>query len=150
MATLYAAGDLPLAGGINSLVRMLLENYTLSNTVSGNNNTTSTTYVALGGPSVVLTSTGTWALCLFSATLWNATSTNGAAMSVAVSGATTTAASDAWALKATIGSTALAIRASSFALLAINPGSNTYTAQYRSSAATAANFTERTLLVIAP
>jgi hypothetical protein len=59
--------------------------------------TTSTTYVGLSGPTVTVT-TGTKALVLYSAGMADTSSNARMVVSVAVSGATTIAESDAWAI----------------------------------------------------
>lgn len=151
MAYILPGQDLT-AALLNQLVSDLLNTHAETQAIATSESTASTAYtdLATAGPAVTLTSSGTLALVIFNARMFNATATNGCAMSVAVSGATTIAASDTFDAEATVGAAGFGIKATGFALLSINPGSNTYTCKYRSSAATNANFVNRRLLVVAP
>jgi hypothetical protein len=83
--------------------------------------------------------------------MYNATNDRTAAMSYAISGATTVAASTAWALS--ISSAVAAgnpfMGASRFNLVTgLTAGSNTFTAKYQSDSGGTANFSNRTISVI--
>lgn len=129
--------------------------HSLAATVSTAEATTSTSYVDLTtvGPTATITSVGTTALVIFGCKIFR-TSGSGAldqAMSVAVSGATTTAASDAFAfINGTSDNTGFGRRGTSWVQLTITPGSNTYTAKYKCSAATSGTFQDRRMWVYAP
>lgn len=126
-----------------------------SSTISTADTTTSTTYGDLAnlGPTVTLTSVGTSALVIFGCKVFR-TSGSGAldqAMSVEVSGATSVSASDAFAfIQGTSDNTGFGRRGISFALLTITPGSNTYRAKYKCSAAVSGTFQDRRMWVYAP
>lgn len=137
---------------VDTLITALLTSHGAGNTVATSETTTSATYVDLTtvGPSVTITSTGTLAVVLFTCLGFNATTpTNGAYMGVAVSGATTLAASDATALIQQASNTGSGVRAAGFAFLTITPGANTYRAKYR-TLGTTATFTNRSMYVLAP
>lgn len=111
--------------------------------------TTSTTYtdLATSGPAVTVT-TGTKALIILTAQLFNNTVDAYALMGFAVSGASTIAADDARAFgirSATANQALLGSRVIYYASLAA--GSNTFTAKYRASAGTA-DFRDRQIVVI--
>lgn len=112
--------------------------------------TTSATYVGLTTAQAVTVTTGTKVLvllnCAFEAD--NISNTADGFMSVAVSGATTTAASDANALyfRSVIAS-AVSIRGGIALYLTCTAGSNTFTAQFRNTGYTA-KFSDRRLIVI--
>ena len=140
-----AAGRLIVTDGVNSIAeRIPTEDY-----VATSETTTSGTYAALAtaGPAVTVT-TGTHALVLIHAQQSNNTAGNYAAMSVAVSGATTIAASDAWT--SLFESTLADDRgpASGHILFdTLTAGSNTFTALYRVGGGTG-NWQRRRLTVI--
>jgi hypothetical protein len=111
--------------------------------------TTSTSYADLAtvGPTVTLT-TGTKALVMYGAFMTNTSAGPNISASVAVSGATTLAASDDWRVffdvsLATYG--ASLSRAVLFTTL--TAGSNTFTMKYKTSSATA-QFTNRFIVVV--
>ena len=115
---------------------------------------TAYTDLATVGPSVTLT-TGTFALVFWNATVWQNTTSgaDGVLMSIAVSGATTSAASDAIALKDTDASgTSFGRHYSTFTVYTtLTPGVNTFTCKYRTSnAGNGANFSDRRIAVYAP
>lgn len=122
-----------------------------SATVATSQTTTSTTYTDLttSGPAVTLT-TGTKALVIVTALLRMQTSDILAYMSYAISGATTTAASDTVALVKQQDSATQNnyIRASAASVATLTAGSNTFTAKYRSSAANTSTFQDRSIFVI--
>lgn len=127
--------------------------HSLSATVSTGESFTSTSYADLAtvGPSVTLTSVGTTALVIFGCKAFtNSAVVIGKAMSVAVSGATTIAASDAFAWMCTNDNSGFGDRGLSFVQFTITPGSNTFTAKYRLSGATSSQFADRRMWVYAP
>jgi len=114
--------------------------------------TTSTSYTDLStsGPAVTVT-TGTKALVIVSASLFNNQNQNQLTsfMSYAVSGATTVSASDDWAL-AVSGINAIGYQFRvSFASMqtSLTAGSNTFTAKYRTGSGTS-EFKARSIIVI--
>lgn len=112
--------------------------------------TTSATFTDLTtvGPAVTLT-TGTKVLVIITAQTANNTSQNISLVSVAVSGATTTAAADANALYNT-SDTAGTIRAMSAVIpLTVTAGSNTFTLKYRVGGGTTGTFVNRRITVVA-
>lgn len=127
--------------------------HSLAATVSTPETTTATSYADLAtvGPTVTITSVGTTALVLFGCKAFtNSAVQIGHAMSIAVSGATTNAASDAYAWQGTHDNSGFGNRGMSFVQLTITPGANTYTAKYRLSAATSSTFQDRRIWVYAP
>lgn len=111
--------------------------------------TTSTSYTDLttSGPAVTVT-TGTSALVIIAARMTNTTSGSECAASYEVSGATTSAASDARALAFNASSGSPNLRASAAYLhTGLTAGSNTFTMKYRVSAGTG-TFTYRNITVI--
>jgi hypothetical protein len=113
--------------------------------------TTSTSYtdLATSGPAVTVT-TGTKALVIVSARIMNNTNNNSlqAFMSYAVSGATTTAASDNVALAVSgINSVNYQFKMSCASIATLTAGSNTFTAKYRNVSGTS-EFADREILVI--
>lgn len=125
-------------------------------TVSTQESTTSTSYVdlATSGPSVTLTSVGTTALVMFGCMNFGSTTAIlSRAMSVSVSGATTVAASNAFAQIDTDanGNGQLGTRGNGWVQLTITPGTNTFKAQYRvGPAGTSCTFGDRRIWVYAP
>lgn len=144
----WSAGSM----GTAQLFNRLFADHSLSATVAAAETTASTSYVDLTtpGPAVTLTSAGSRALILFEVAAFGTDATlRGQFISVAVSGATTTAASDAKSLRYTSNSTGSGYRAMGFAFLTINPGVNTYTLKYRVSSGTG-SFSVRDIWVMAP
>jgi len=121
------------------------------NYVSATESTTSTSYTNLttAGPAVTVT-TGTKALVIVSAKIFNGTNNNSlqAFMTYAVSGATTTAAADTWALAASgIQSTGYQFKMSLASVATLTAGSNVFTAKYRATSGTS-EFGDRSIFVI--
>lgn len=117
--------------------------------VATNESTTSTSYtdLATSGPSVTLT-TGSVALVILSAQIFNNTAGKFSFMSCAVSGATTDAADDDDALFFESSAANDQMGASRARLYTgLTPGSNTFTAKYRVDAGTG-SFLRRSLIVI--
>jgi hypothetical protein len=102
-----------------------------------NQTTTSTSYTGLATATAVTLTTGTKAMIMFSAEIELAGTADRAYMSYAVSGATTIAASDAFSINIKTNATQT-IDAHSYAYIVtgLTAGSNTFTAQYKSSGAT--------------
>jgi hypothetical protein len=119
-------------------------------TNTGTDTTTGTAYGALSGstgPAVTVT-TGPNALVAISTFATNDTTGANAYASMVISGATTLAASDAWATGQTVSGTNRQIAASRVQLFnALTAGSNTFTMQYRVSGNTG-SFSNRTITVI--
>lgn len=127
------AGRIFVATGANTLAERAIE----SASIATNESVSSTSYAdaTTPGPSVTLT-TGTKALVILSAQLHNGTADAANFASVAVSGATTTAASDTNAYRSHSATTFDAGRASTAAHLTLTAGSNTFKMQYRCDAGT--------------
>jgi hypothetical protein len=138
------AGSLFVATGANAVA----ERVPNVNTVGTSETTTSTTYADLTtvGPSLTMT-TGPRAFVFLSCQLTNNTGTIGSFMSVAVSGATTVAATDASALVHYPTTAGLPIQATRVVVQGLTAGSNTFTAKYRAAANTG-TFSQRNLAVI--
>lgn len=142
---------------INNEFAALLTAFGQRNTVSTDESRNVNSYAALAtaGPAVTITSVGTRALIMMSFRGYDGTSAaNNGCMAVAISGATTLAASDANALIQN-GNTAASGGGTggNYGMIFsvdINAGSNTYTCQYKSPAASAYHFVDRKLFVFAP
>lgn len=117
--------------------------------VATNQTTTSTTYTGLTTASSVTVTTGTKALVMITCELEMTATTDRAFMSYAVSGATTIAASDAFALNMKIAA-AQTIDAHSYAYIVtgLTAGSNTFTTQFRSSSGSTVYFANRRISVV--
>lgn len=140
------AGGLFLATGTNAIAQRIPD----TDTVATSESTSSTSYAALTTPGPIATcTTGTKALVLLSAQLTNATIGNTANMSFAVSGATTIASSDSYPLMMTPYASNVFHAGTRHVLLEnLLAGSNVFTCQYKSGAATAANFRTREITVV--
>lgn len=103
--------------------------------------------LATSGPAVTVT-TGTSVLVAITATCSNGTSQGIAIVGVAVSGATTTAASDANALYVTSSTSNGTYQMTALIPLTVTAGSNTFTLKYRTGAATTATFANRRITLI--
>jgi len=113
--------------------------------------TTSTTYVDLATVTSVTVITGTSALCIWHAAGNNASNNAGVYVSVAVSGATTVAASDTIANYLQVPSSSLGIYFpihSGHIFTGLTAGSNTFTLKYRTNPGTA-TFDTRGIQVLA-
>ena len=120
-----------------------------SATVGTNQTTTSTSYTDLAtvGPSVTLT-TGTKALVIISTYIQTAASNRDSYASWDVSGASTVAASDTWAILVWGSNSGVQISASRAHLITgLTAGSNTFTMKYRVSVGTG-SFSQRTITVL--
>lgn len=118
-------------------------------TVTTSQTISSSTYadLATAGPAVTVT-TGTKALVIVSARCVRADNNANSYMSFAVSGATTTAASDVNALNWRSSNTSDAMRASAASSVTLTAGSNTFTAKYRAENANPAAFSDRQIFVL--
>jgi hypothetical protein len=110
--------------------------------------TTSTSYTDLttSGPAVTVT-TGTKALVIVSSTSSNSSTLNLCFMSFAISGATTSSASDNRAFRSYTASSGAFSRGSTATAVTLTAGSNTFTAKYKVSAGTG-TFEDRQIFVI--
>ena len=117
--------------------------------VATNQSTTSTSYTALATASSVTVTTGTKALVMITCELEMTATTHRAFMSYAVSGATTIASSDAFAINMKIAA-AQTIDAHSYAYIVtgLTAGSNIFTTQFRSSTGDAVYFANRRISVV--
>jgi hypothetical protein len=115
--------------------------------------TASTSYVDLAtvGPTVTVT-TGTSALVVFGCQYTDTGNlSNDGFMSIAVSGATTIAASDTWAAFGSQALPNLSTIVMGYVFTGLTPGSNVFTAKFKKSGGTStATFQKRWLLVIKP
>jgi hypothetical protein len=122
------------------------------NVVATAESTTSTSFVGLTTALAVTVTTGTKALVCVGSRMGNGTTTNtGAFMGVAVSGATTIAASDQYAagyyyFGSTINFQPMPY--ATFLITGLTAGSNTFTTQYRSLSGDSIAFTNRIISVI--
>lgn len=145
-AKVSAIGQVLVGTGANTLTARTPD----TDVVATSESTTSITYAALAtaGPIATCT-TGTKALVIMSAQFTNATIGNTANMSFAVSGATTIAASDNYAMVMTpYASNAFHAQSRHVFLESLTGGSNVFTCQYKSGGATNANFRNREITVI--
>jgi hypothetical protein len=140
------AGGIFAVTGTNAIAQRLLS----QNEVLTAETTASTTYVALATAQAVTVTTGTQAIVFLSAQLTNATAGNESHMGYAVSGATTVAAADSSSLLyvPATASTHFMACSRAFYHTGLTAGSNTFTAQFRSSAATNCQARNRQIFVI--
>jgi len=116
------------------------------NTSQGTNSSTYTD-LATAGPAVTLT-TGTSVLVIVGAFINSGNNINGY-MGYAISGATTTAASDTTAVHLRKGGSDEVNTTSSYAsVVTVTAGSNTFTAKYKSAASTTSTFANRQIFVM--
>jgi hypothetical protein len=104
---------------------------------AGQQDTNSTSYVALTTATAVTVTTGTSALVVAQATLLSATASAASFMSFAISGATTVAASDNYAAFVAQASTTINTAFYStlyYVVTGLTAGSNTFSLQYKTSA----------------
>jgi hypothetical protein len=121
-----------------------------SASVATSQTTTSTSYTNLAtvGPAVTVT-TGTKAIAFGQAYMENNTTNVASAFSIAVSGATTLAASDVGCARSVVtGSTQSNHWGFAHMFDTLNAGSNTFTMQYKVTAASTGTFANRELIVI--
>jgi hypothetical protein len=156
---LRAGSNVTLVTGSNGSVTVSasslasISTYTSASSVATSESTTSSTYVDLAtvGPTVTMT-TGTSVVCHMFANVAATTGLGGAAISVAVSGATTVAASDSpgangggWATVSAAANINYSM-AGAVIFTGLTPGVNTFTLKYRVNAITGA-FRNRRLVV---
>lgn len=145
VALASAASQYPVATGVNALAMRLVQ----SNVVATSQTTTSTSYVDLTtvGPTVTAT-TGTIAVVIFTAAVSNSGVNSATDVSVAVSGATSIAASDAWRTVLDGVTAGNVNRVAGFhTFTTLTAGSNTFTVKYKVGTGTG-TFSDRELLVI--
>ena len=118
-------------------------------TLATEETTTSDTYTDLAtpGPAVTVT-TGTKVLVILTGRLKNDTTNGFAYMGYAVSGSTTTAATDNTAIWLQRGNTQGNFRASAASRITVTAGSNTFTSKYRTSAGSTSEFGYREIFVM--
>lgn len=140
------AGRLIVTTGANAVDERAVSNATISATQS----TTSTSFVDLAttGPGVTVT-TGTLAVAMWSSEVDNNATTDANLMSIAISGATTLAASSDWALIIrSVDAPNYTQQAAMIRSFTLTAGANTFTAKYASGGSTA-RFANRRLTVFA-
>lgn len=120
-------------------------------TVTTSESTTSTSFTDLAtpGPAVTVT-TGTTALVILTANLYNNGTSQDADMGFAVSGASTVAAAGSASLEATTGASGAVVRYTAsavFPVTGLTAGSNTFTAKYKATGGTSF-FANRSIVVI--
>ncbi|HEX5119858.1 MAG TPA: hypothetical protein VFW65_32125 [Pseudonocardiaceae bacterium] len=125
-----------------------------ANNVNGSTNSTGNSYgVPANSCSVTVTSTSGLALVIFSATLHANTAGDNVRGAIAVTGATSVAALTTEGNQAFIQNSSVnAVMATFATVMAINPGTNTYTLEYRnsSSASNTFGFGNQSVTVLAP
>lgn len=152
----WTTGEVVTAAIMNTHVRDNLDDLDRRTTLSGNTiataeTTTSTAYADLttSGPAVTVTvGANGRALVALYASAANTADTGAVFMSFAVSGATTIAAGDGFALAYSPPSAGTGMRASVVSLRSgLNSGSNTFTAKYRVVSGTG-SWSDRKMIVI--
>jgi hypothetical protein len=134
-----------VASGVNTLAARLMQTATVATSQS----TASAAYTNLTtvGPQVTVT-TGTIAVVLFTAAVSNTNTNSATDVSVAVSGATSVAASDAWRTVLDGVAANQVNRVAGFHVFTgLTPGSNIFTQQYKVGSGTG-TFADRELLVM--
>ena len=119
-----------------------------SSFVSTQQSTTSLTYTGLTTAQSVTLTTGTKVMVIVGANLQTTTAEERAFMSYAISGATTSASSDDYAVMVCSTTASDADQQSYVSFRTVTAGSNTFTAQFRQSASTTLYAAARTLIVI--
>lgn len=134
-----------ISTGANALVA---RSYNSEFVNPGAESTTSTSYTDLttAGPAVSVT-TGTSVLVWVGALTWNTTAGSHSFMGVAVSGATTTAATDVAALVFRSGTASQSMQSSMIIRMLVTAGSNTFTSKYRVDSGTG-NWSYRVIVVL--
>lgn len=139
-----AAGRIIVTTGANSIDERAVSRAVIGTAES----TTSTSYTDLTtvGPSLTLT-TGANVMIFWTATVQHSVANEAAYMSFDISGATTNAASDTWALAERQATTGVGVKRAGVYFFPVTAGSNTFTAKYRTGSGTA-TFTNRQIFVI--
>lgn len=148
----WATGEVVTASIMNTHVRDNLNAVGASTAqVTTSETTTSTSYtdLATSGPAVTRT-TGTTALILITAQVANSGAGNGDYVGVAVSGATTAAASDTGVIVSAPVANYSDAGAAVVYTNALNAGSNTFTLKYRVSAGTGTFLNRRIVVIDSP
>jgi hypothetical protein len=153
---MVASGQKATSASINAFFGLILSSgFTQQAFVGATETTALSTYGNLTtvGPTVTITSSGSLAL-IYIQTFSRTSGSGSARASVAVSGASTITALTNENNGMLCSSEGLSTTANTpdtcLHLLAITPGTNTYTLQYRSTSSTTNTFLERKLIVIAP
>ncbi|HEY0638379.1 MAG TPA: hypothetical protein VGD67_12095 [Pseudonocardiaceae bacterium] len=157
MAYLLAGPDVA-ADDVNQLLYTALAALADAATVAPTGSTSSTSYVSSlttsgATPAVTLTSRGSYAWVSIGVTCASSdASLRGHYTSVAISGDTTTAANDAWAVRISATNAGIGLGGFRTIRMPITPGTNTYTVQHRMNAALGGTgtFTAVDLTVFAP
>jgi len=118
------------------------------NFVATQQSTTSTTYTALTTAQAVTITTGTKVMVIVGAGIQVGTAEERGFMSYAISGATTSAASDDYSVSVCSSTAFDNDQASYVSFRTVTAGSNTFTAQFRSTASASMEARNRQLLVI--
>lgn len=145
VALASSASQYFVATGVNALAARQIQTATVATSQS----TASTSYgnLTTPGPTVTVT-TGTIAICIFTAAVSNTGANSATDTSVAVSGATSVAASDAWRTVLDGVSAGQVNRVAGFHVFTgLNAGSNTFTMQYKVGSGTG-TWADRELLVM--
>lgn len=147
MTTQLTTGQLVTTTWLNEVERRKPTGATVATSETGTMTAFTGTQPATAGPTVTVT-TGTSALVYIYASLSNSNAGGLALMGFAISGATTVAASDAFAIQAQLDSAGQTFRiGATFLVTGLTAGSNTFTAKYRVNAGTG-TFADRRLIVI--
>lgn len=140
---------LTVAGGIPSWAAASAGANNAVSFVSGSQAVSGTSYVDLATSQSVTVTTGTKALVLFSAQYENGSSSLEAYMSFGVTGATTSAATDARASKLFTGAFAwVGTLSQGFIITGLTAGSNTFTTKFRMQGGGSMGFNNRYISVI--
>ena len=127
-----AEGGIFVATAANAIAERIPQT-TFSST---NRTTASTSFVELTGALTVTVTTGTLALVMINAHLFNATVGSTQRLSYAVSGATTIAANDSWALTSTMAAANAGLQATMHDFPTLTAGSNVFTLNARTTGGT--------------
>ena len=148
----FTVGEVATAANLNNLGGDITALLSLSATVDTTETTTSTTYADLTtvGPAITVnTGDRTEVNVVVSAQIQNNTASDGAKMSVAVSGATTLAASDVNGILVKMPGVTGMVAQLSFdsKITGLTAGSNTFTAKYAAVTGGTATFLHRWLVI---
>lgn len=147
MAPAKATGSGNLFMGVAA--NQIAERVVGSSVVAAMESTTSTSYGDLTTVGPLVTANCTAAIVFISAKMSNPNEGRSATVSVAISGATTRAASDDWCLSVGGSAANNPIRVGAAMAFALNSGSNTFTMKYKSQAGyTPSYFEDREMVVI--
>jgi hypothetical protein len=122
---------------------------TKGDTVAALQGTSSTSYVGLGGPVVSGVTIGDTGRCVVLLSAWLLNGTTSGVMGFSISGDTSRAAADDTAIGGGVGTLGGNFGLGRAVLVeGLNPGTHTFTAMYRSSAASSSQFFNRQLIVM--